>query len=477
MNVVVIGAGPAGLSAARAALRAGGDVTLLDSSDQLGGQFWRHLPRTMSGRSEQRLHHKWRVFESLRSELQQHPKCTIVTNAQVWLLEQRDDGVPTVHVHQGAVDAAGRTSLRFEPDALVLATGAHDRTLPFPGWTLPGVYTAGAAQALAKAERIAVGSRVVVAGAGPFLLPVAQSLALSSARVVGVYEATPTASLMRGWGAKPWQLGAAVGKVPELGGYVAGHLRHRIPYRPGHAVIEAHGTDSVEAVTVARVDVNWAPILGTETVVDADAVCVSHGFTPRLELAIAAGCAISAERFVEVDRLQRTSIPGVYAAGELTGIAGADAALAEGAVAGHAAAAGRQSDSGVVRAARARTRFAAFGRRMNAVHAPRSGWTGWLRDDTTVCRCEEVTSGELTRVAEQTQSCGLRSLKLSTRAGLGICQGRVCGRTVEELLGGSFADGATTDRRPIVSPVRIGDLASQSSAAGSSLSDTSKGRE
>ncbi|GAB2530775.1 FAD-dependent oxidoreductase [Paramicrobacterium agarici] len=463
MTVVVIGAGPAGLAAASAALRAGADVTLLDSSDQLGGQFWRHLPDSVHAAKQHVLHHKWGTFEALAREVTQHPSCSVVANAQVWLLEQRAAGAPRVHAHVGPVDSGGRETLTLDPHALVLATGAHDRTLPFPGWTLPGVYTAGAAQALAKSERIALGSRAVVAGAGPFLLPVAQSLALTGARVLGVYEATTTAALLRGWGAKPWQLTAAVGKMPELAGYVAGHVRHSIPYRTGRAVVEAHGTDRVEAVTIARVDETWAPIAGTETTIETDAVCVSHGFTPRLELAIAAGCTISADRFVEVDARQQTSIRGIYAAGELTGIAGADAALAEGALAGHFAANGPRS-AHIGRAARARDRFIDFGTRLDAVHSPRRGWTQWLRNDTTICRCEEVTNGELTSIQSQTASCGLRSLKLSTRAGLGICQGRICGRNVEELLGEDFADGVTTDRRPIVSPVRIGDLADAAAA-------------
>lgn len=485
MSIVIIGAGPAGLAAARSALRAGAHVTLLDSADQMGGQFWRHVPESVETKNERMLHHKWSLFTALRADVTAHPNCEIVMGAQVWLLEQREGAAPLVHAHIGTVDAGGRTTRTFEPDALLLATGAHDRTLPFPGWTLPGVYTAGAAQAIAKSERIALGSRVVVAGAGPFLLPVAQSLALTGAHVLGVYEATPTAALLRGWATKPWELTAAAGKVGELAGYVAGHVRHRIPYRTGHAVIEAHGTRRVEAVTIARVDETWAPIPGTETMVDADAVCVSHGFMPRLELAVAAGCGIRPDRFVEVDADQRTTVPGVYAAGELTGVAGADSAVAEGAIAGYAAAqtalsstAGATSSSAsapgaaarpetsdstlgrdIARSRRSRDRFVAFGRRLDAVHGPKSGWRRWMRPDTTVCRCEEVTNGELTGIRTQTASCGLRSLKLSTRAGLGICQGRICGRTVEELLGENFADGVTTDRRPIVSPVRIGDLA------------------
>ncbi|WP_430594109.1 FAD-dependent oxidoreductase, partial [Isoptericola sp. QY 916] len=168
-TVVVVGAGPAGLSAARAAARAGADVTLLDASDQVGGQFWRHrvLPGGGTSPDEASFHHGWGTFTALRDVVAGHPRVTLLTSAQVWALERLDDGV-RLRVLVGPADAGGREHLTLTPDALVLATGAHDRTLPFPGWQLPGVTTAGAAQALAKAERVAVGDRVVVAGAGPF---------------------------------------------------------------------------------------------------------------------------------------------------------------------------------------------------------------------------------------------------------------------------------------------------------------------
>src|SRR5690606_22391370 len=147
----------------------------------------------------------------------------------------------------------------------------------------------------------------------------------------------------------------------ELAHYVGTHLRHRVPYRPGRAVVAAHGDDRVEAVTVARVDANWKPIPGTEKRYAVDAVCVSHGFTPRLELAVAAGCRLTADRFVRVDDAQQTTVRGVYAAGEITGIGGKDAALAEGAIAGHCAAGGATTDA-VIQPAVRRRRPAAGGR-------------------------------------------------------------------------------------------------------------------
>ncbi len=453
-RVLVIGAGPAGLAAAVAARDRGAEVVLVDASDAEGGQFWRHLPAQRAGRRESRLHHGWSRFTALRERLRADPGCEILLETGVWAIEPGER--PVVHVLRGPADGGSRSRRALTADAVVIATGAYDRTLPFPGWQLPGVYSGGAAQALAKGERVAVGRRVVVAGAGPFLLPVAASLSGVGAEVAGVFEASGSRALAAGWLPRPWELTRVPGKAAELAGYAVGQLRRRIPYRVGWGVIEALGAARVEAITVARLDDDWWPRPGTERTLEVDAVCVSHGFTPRLELALAAGCALGADRFVAVDAAQATSVPGVYAAGELTGIGGADAALSEGAIAGHCAAGGHPDDRAVRRAVSARRTASRFAARLERAHAVHSGWTSWLSDDTIVCRCEEVTAGMLREVRAATPDAGLRSLRLTTRAGLGPCQGRMCGRAVEEVLGTSEA---SMDRRPIALPVRVGELA------------------
>ena len=543
IEVLIIGAGPAGLAAARAALRRGASVVVLDSSDQLGGQYWRHLPAERPSAREHTLHHHFRRFQALSLELEQNSACRILRGAQVWAIEQGTGaesgtgisiesgtrngsgagmvgstgassfpvtipppgaadpcgspdvtdlasrrgasaghagsaGPGIVHVLLGAPDGANRERLVFRPDRIVLATGAHDRTLPFPGWDLPGVVTGGAAQALAKGERLVVGDRVVVAGAGPFLLPVAAALAKTGSGVVGVFEASTAPVLARGWLPRPWQLVSAGGKALELAGYVAGQLRHRIPYSIGRAVVAAHGTDRVEAVSIADVDADWVPIPGTTRRIAADAVCISHGFTPRLELAIAAGCSLGPERFVTVDDGQQTTVTGVHAAGEITGIGGVDLALAEGEIAGHVAAGGTAADPSIAGAVRRRRVFASFARRIEAAHGIRPGWPAMLESDTIVCRCEEVSYGRLCSVADSTASRSLRALKLSTRAGLGICQGRICGRSVEELLEartGGLGDGSSIDRRPIAAPIRLGELAAGPTAHPDHTTEQAKG--
>ncbi|WP_424464816.1 FAD-dependent oxidoreductase [Pseudoclavibacter helvolus] len=479
-HVAVVGGGPAGLAAALSAAEFGARVTIIESGRDLGGQYWRHLPTERDGSGQESMHHGWSTFQDLDGRVRAHPAITLLAETTVWAVDAPTGspsgsrgGVPALQLLTGAADAANRVASTLRPDAIVVATGAHDRTLPFPGWDLPGVFTGGAAQAFAKSERVAIGSAVVVAGAGPFLLPVAASLTQVGSRVIEVVEANRLPRLAAGWLPRPWQLAGAPGKVQELFGYVAGQLRHRVPYRVGEAVVEAHGDGRVERVTIASVDAQWRPIPGSERVVACDAVCVTHGFTPRLEVAIAAGCAVSDERFVLIDESCASSAEGVFAAGEVTGIGGVDLSLAEGSVAGHCAAGGSSRDPQIAPHQRKRAVFGSFAARIEAAHGVRPGWQEWLRDDTIVCRCEEVTAGQLRAKAAATASRSLRSQKLSTRAGLGICQARICGRSAEELLAAAVdpaggpqraLDEGIVDRRPIHTPIRLAELAGISEA-------------
>lgn len=438
--VVVVGAGPAGMAAARAAAGAGVRVLLVDSGPRLGGQYHRQNSLRPAGEPGE----PGELPETVRH----------VPDSVVWALERLPGG-HRVHLQTGPADGPGRRGHTVDTPALVLATGAYDRALPFPGWDLPGVCTAGAAQALAKGQGIRVGERVLLAGTGPFLLPVAASLTGAGTRVAAVLEANGG---LTGWLAEPAGLWAGRGKLGELAGYAALLARHRIPYRRRSTVIEAHGRDRVEAVTTARLDRDWHVLPGSERRVEADAVCVGFGFTPQLELALSARCATH-EGFVTVDAAQATSVRGVFAAGELTGIGGAVLSADEGTVAGTAAAraagARPRAPLRALRAVRSGRRFAAA---LQSAFPVRDGWRGWLRDDTLVCRCEEVGYGELRRAAEERDAQGVRALKLVTRAGLGHCQGRVCGPNVGALTG--LPDpGTAFARRPLAAPLRLGELA------------------
>ncbi|MEU5155840.1 FAD/NAD(P)-binding oxidoreductase [Glycomyces sp. NPDC021274] len=462
-RIVVIGAGPAGMAAANAAALHGVEVVLIDAGAKLGGQYHRQdavasgdrfAPSALSSDVSQAASAKL-----ARRRFVLAPNVEHVANAAVWAIEPVDGG-HRVHLRVGPADGLDRIGRAVEARALVLATGAYDRALPFPGWDLPGVFTAGAAQALAKGQGVAVGDRVVVSGTGPFLLPVAASLIGAGARIVEVAEAN---AAVTGWLSRPFKAqatGALAGwsKTGELARYAGMLARHRVPYRSRTAVIEAHGSECVESVTVARLDALWNPVPGSERRLEADAVAVGFGFTPQLELALAARCLVE-DGFVVVDAAQGTSAPGVFAAGELTGIGGADLAASEGAVAGAAAAkyVGAAVEPPVRAMARVRSgrRFAAA---LNAAYPVRPGWQGWLRDDTIVCRCEEVTRASLYRAVDERDVGAVRALKLVSGAGLGLCQGRVCGQNVAEL---ADVDPAGFAKRPIASPIRLSELAEE----------------
>ncbi|UUU39452.1 NAD(P)/FAD-dependent oxidoreductase [Streptomyces sp. NBC_00162] len=444
-DLAVVGAGPAGLAAAVTAAGLGLRVTLLDAGEQPGGQFYRHPAPGLGAARPEALHHAWPEFATREAALRAHVsagRITYLTAHHVWTVVP-DGGHWVLHAVAGPEERAAAVHAR----ALLIATGAYERQLPFPGWTLPGVVGAGGAQAMLKAGLVLPGKRVVVAGSGPLLLAVAGSLAAAGATVPAVVEAAAYIA----YAARTPVLLRNPGKLAEAAAYGAALARHRIRLLTRHAVTEAHGTDRVEAVTVARLDRDWRPLPGTARRIPCDALAVGHGLVPQLELATGLGCATRRSPdgtvALELDAGMRTSVPGVWSAGETGGIGGAGLALAEGEIAAHSIA-GRPAPAGLVRR---RARLRAFADAMGAAHRPGPGWTGWLRDDAVVCRCEEVPAGRIREAAGELGARDARTVKLLTRAGMGWCQGRMCGPAVAALAG----EAPAPDRRPLSCPVPL----------------------
>ncbi|MFI8321594.1 NAD(P)/FAD-dependent oxidoreductase [Streptomyces sp. NPDC085529] len=447
-DLAVVGAGPAGLAAAVTAAALGLTVTLLDAGARPGGQYYRHPDPALGATRPQALHHDWAAFAGREAELRAHERAgrvTYLAGHQVWSVT----GSGTDWTLHSRTDETAGAPVRAR--AVLLATGAYERQLPFPGWTLPGVVGAGGAQAMLKSGLVLPGRRVVVAGSGPLLLAVAASLAAAGARVPAVVEAA-------GYGPYARHTGTLLrnpAKLAEGALYGGALLRHQVRPLLRHAVVEAHGTDRVEAVTVARVDRDWRPVPGTARRIPCDALAVGHGLVPELSLATALGCATRSAADGTVALVLtpglRTSVPGVWAAGETGGVGGAQLALAEGEIAAHTIA-GRAVPAAL---ARRRARLRAFADAMGAAHRPGAGWTGWLREETAVCRCEEVPAGRVREAVEELGATDARTVKLLTRAGMGWCQGRMCGPAVAALACG----GPAPDRRPLACPVRLGQLA------------------
>ncbi|GGX15717.1 oxidase [Streptomyces chryseus] len=464
--VVVVGAGPAGVAAAVCAADQGVRVVLVDSAVRAGGQFYRQPDARWGARRPQVLHHGWRTWQRLTARLDAHladGQVTHLAERHVWFVERAGGDGFVVHALGGSGQDRPET---VRGDAVLLATGAYEKVLPFPGWTLPGVVTAGGAQAMLKGGLVLPpGRTVVVAGTGPLLMPVAAGLAAAGARVGALIESAGPGRLA--WGAA--RLAGHPAKLAEGARYAAALVWRGVPVRTGHAVVAAHGSDRLEAVTVAALDAEGRVRAGTGRRIACDALAVGHGLLPHTDLAGALGCRIEETAYggwgVAVDGEQRTDVPGVWAAGEASGVGGAELALAEGEIAGRSIAArlrGREPDRrGCAAAAGTRAGLRAFARVIDGVYGPPAHWAERVGDDTVVCRCEEVPASAVRSAVAELGATDLRSVKLLTRAGMGWCQGRVCAPGVAGVAGCAWSPAS----RVLAQPVPLAVLAREEGAA------------
>lgn len=415
-DILVIGAGPAGLAAAHAAAHADPllSVAIVDDNPASGGQIWRGGAQHQQ---DERARLLWR-------ELHAAPNVDLIHQARVLYAPQ--PGALLVQTPAKAL------TLRYQ--RLVLATGARELLLPFPGWTLPGVTGAGGLQALAKGGYPLDGKRVVVAGSGPLLLAVAATLTEKGAQVQAIVEQADNASLARfalGLLATPSKIAQAL----QLRGRLKG-----IPYLRGSHVTAAvanTGGSAVRAVVVRSGN--------RDTEIPCDYLACGYGLVPNPELALALGCATSADAgSIAADAWQQTNVADIYVAGEGSGVGGVDKALVEGRIAGLSAA-GQREQATAHFAERARWR--AFAARLAHAFALKPAILALADDNTIVCRCEDVTHGELRSHSTW------RSAKLQTRCGMGPCQGSVCGGATGALYGWR----PDTVRVPL-SPARVGSM-------------------
>ncbi|CAB4743779.1 unannotated protein [freshwater metagenome] len=373
---------------------------------------------------------------------------THITGAQVWSAEKLGDGYQLNYL-QGGVEK------KISAQKIILTTGAYDRTLPFPGWTTSDVMTPGGAQSLLKGHGVVAGKTIVVSGTGPFLLPVATALAKSGARVEIIEAQSPLR-----WALSPLALLLNPGKFPELIHYASAILRLKIKVSFGSAVTGYHNGEA----DISKVRSNLSIRKRNVRSATADVVATGWGFLPDVTLGGILGCAQTLDRdetvIFAVDREQRASAQNIWIAGEATGIGGADLALAEGAVAGLSAAGSK------IPVALIWKRFTKklFARALQRSYPVGAGWQEWLRDETIICRCEEVSCQEIIESVQELGAEDARTSKLFTRAGMGLCQGRVCSRNVSDLVAGttkcavSRNERLAASNRPIAAPISLGVL-------------------
>ena len=404
-DVLVIGAGPAGLAAAYRAAQAGLHVTVVDDNPAAGGQIWR------GGQSKPASPEAQAWFEKIRSV-----EIKFINSARVF--QQPKSGTLLAETPEGV------SELNY--NSLVLATGARERFLPFPGWTLPNVMGAGGLQALVKNGLPIDGKRVVVAGSGPLLLAVAAYLRSRGAEVLLIAEQASSLQLAK----------FAVGLVGKMSQALDLKRQLRgVRNFNGCWVAAAHGADKLESVTLIRGGKRWQ--------VACDYLACGFHLVPNVELAELLGCVVE-NGGVRVDRYQLTSVTNVYSAGEATGIGGLELSLVEGEIAGLAAAGKHDVARGLFPVREQQRKFA---ERLNRTFALREELKHLAANETIVCRCEDVTFEQLRK------HDSWRAAKLQTRCGMGPCQGRVCGGAVEFLFG-----WRAESVRPPVLPVRVESL-------------------
>jgi thioredoxin reductase len=453
-DVLVVGGGPAGMAAGTETARAGLHTILVEERESLGGQVYRQRPVEFpdDGPGDRHRRVGRRMAMAYRSAGGQ-----VWTGRTVWDLRRG---------HAYVSGAQGGLRVRFR--AVVIATGAFDRPVVFPGWTLPGVITAGGAHALALSQGVSPGERVLLAGTGPLAIAFAADMvragvplvkAVDPAAPMGIQNYARIAATAQG----NWRTLAEGARHLA----VLRKARIRIQYRT--TIIEAVGDTQVRHAVIAAVDSEWRPIAGTERRVDVDTVCVGYGFRPSTELTDLAGCVHteSAESHLRsplVDPFGRSTVGGVYAAGDGVAPEGSAVAAFSGTLTGIAVA----TDLGALprRVGRrptchAQRRRRAARRLRVAVDFRRTGGAGldsMATADTELCRCENVTRGEA-ELAVAAGATDADALKRVTRAGMGWCQARNCELAIQAVLRASgYASPGVMRRRPPARPIALSHL-------------------
>ncbi|WP_296255477.1 MULTISPECIES: NAD(P)/FAD-dependent oxidoreductase [unclassified Pseudomonas] len=406
VDLLIIGAGPAGMAAALVAAPTGISIALLDDNPLPGGQIWRDGPQAQLPGVASQVRAQLQRYTNIRL----HSACKVVAIAghRCLLLEDADTGWVLAY------------------DTLIVCTGARELLLPFPGWTLPGITGAGALQALIKAGLPVAGERIVIAGSGPLLLAAAATARKNGAHVVRIAEQA-SLTAVGGFTARLWQWPS---KMLQAVGLAHG------TYRTSAHVLDASGSARLETVRL-RIGSR------TEKMV-CDRLACGFGLVPNVEIATALGCRVEHGAII-VDPWQATSLADHYAAGECSGFGGSELALVEGRIAGLVAV-GQWDQARKLWPER--KHWQRFAHCLNRAFALGSALKNLAKPDTLVCRCEDVPYADLANHSNW------NAAKLNTRCGMGACQGRICATAAQTLFGWE-----APQLRPPFSPARIATLA------------------
>jgi len=448
-DVVIVGAGPAGLAAAATTATAGLATLLLDENAGPGGQVYRAITSTPVTERGILGADYW-AGERLVAEARTSG-AELVQGATVWSLDSaREVGV-----------SAGGASRMLEARRVILATGALERPFPIPGWSLPGVMTAGAVQTLLKASALVPDGRVVLAGTGPLLWLLAAQLLRANVSIATLLDTTPARNYLR---ALPHAAGFLLSPYFAKGLALRREVAQQVPVVRGVTALRAEGEGRLAEVVYAQGN-------GGEQRMAADLLALHQGVAPNVNLAMAAGVAhrwhVTQLCWTPVlDGLGNSSVPGIAIAGDGAGIGGAVVAEARGRLAGLAAveaiapdSASRIPDRQTLTQMLARAQMGRVF--LDTLFAPPRRFR-LPEGETIVCRCEEVTAAQVADTVG-IGAVGPNQLKSFLRCGMGPCQGRLCGLTVTELIaaarGVDPVDVGYYRLRPPVKPITLAELA------------------
>ncbi len=455
VSLAVVGGGPAGLSAAAHAAKLGVDTVVLDLHAQTGGHYFNLPPDELQpGKPGSDLTEGKSLIEQAKQA-----GAEILSGAQVWGIYPEDPF---------RICISGNHLKEIRARSLILAPGAVERVWPFPGWTLPGVVTAGGALTLMKSQGILPGRRVLISGTGPLQLSLAALLASHHADIAGLLELKLKSEIMGAF-RSPGPFAAQFPRIMEGLRYLLELGSKRIPYLFGWSVVRALGGDQVRGAVIAQIDAAGKPVPGTEKTIDLDCICLGHGLLPDTQLTRLLECTHilhpQLPAWVPVrDEWLQTSLPGVFAVGDAADICGKTAAVLEGRIAALAAAcqmgrldeaAAKELSAPLQQKLGRERRFAqALGEIFSLPKDP-----AFLAEaDTIICRCECVTYQQV-REAISDGASSVQAVKYHSRAGMGWCRGTTCAALVSQIIaqqtGLSLEHASRLSTRPPLFPVPL----------------------
>jgi NADPH-dependent 2,4-dienoyl-CoA reductase/sulfur reductase-like enzyme/bacterioferritin-associated ferredoxin len=454
-DVVVVGSGIAGIAAARKMADSHLRILLLDENPRAGGQILRSLPKPMKTEKSYRFDRWIKAGQAVMDHLRDK-KIIFMNRATVLGMDGERELL---------IEEKGAKTFSIKPRAILFATGARERFLPFKGWTLPGVLSTGAVQILMKSAGIIPSREILIGGAGLFLFTVAYEFVRSRGRVLAVLEQgfmlrkMPSLSL----------LFSHSSKFAEGSRYLGRLILSRVPVRHRTVIVEARGERFLEEVVTARVDHSGRLLQGSERVYRTPTLAIGYGFVPNIELPQVAGCALTYDGtlggwIVKVTNGLETTKENIFAAGEITGIGGARKSLIEGHISGMSILqklGKRVEKESLSRLKEERRKHFCFGRYFSGLYEIPDHAIASIADEAVVCRCEDLTMGDIRKaISEGHHTPG--AIKKALRLGMGNCQGRICGPILHDVLS-LYIDRPRREPPPFsvrtpVKPVRISTL-------------------